>query len=226
MIRSLLVILCFSFAAPMPVFAQEASVDSSTSTSVEAPKFAVGDWWIRTLPSGSWYKETVTVVREDGSYETESGNEKYKKAYGSDGNIVQGYMAGGAIVEFSPHDNYLSYPIFPGKKWEGVASVHSSAFSYGSYQKRMRAVASPRWEEIILHLTRGKNKGEKKMKALRIEYEYNEGLGVIQGVCWYAPEAKISVKCDYPPGSTLKPFEVTGFHVRSPAASEKKALSE
>ncbi len=149
-------------------------------TAASHPQPAPGSWWLkRTVKSGDIKVELVEIDQD--KFVTRYGDRT--KRYTNEWNALDGRSGKtGKRITYSPHLSVLSFPLWPGKKWEQKVRWQSGSAS-GSFMVRQEAKT---WERVSVPA------GD--FEAIRVEGT----AGRNKSTCWYAEEVQWQVKCDSP----------------------------
>lgn len=145
-----------------------------------APQPLPGSWWLRrTAKTGDTRVELVEI--DDDKFVTRFGDRT--KRYTNEWNALDGRSGKtGKRITYTPHLSVLSFPLWPGKKWEQKVRWRSGSAS-GSFTVRQEAKT---WERVSV------SAGD--FEAIRVEGT----AGRNKSTCWYAEEVQWQVKCDSP----------------------------
>jgi hypothetical protein len=139
-------------------------------TAASRPQPAPGSWWLqRRAKTGDVKIELITV--EDDAFVTRYGDRT--KRYTNEWNAFDGRSGKtGKPIAYRPRLSVLSFPLWPGKKWEQKVRWQSGSAS-GTFMVRQEVKT---WEKVSVPA------GD--FETLRIEGT----AGRNKSICWYAVE--------------------------------------
>jgi hypothetical protein len=180
-------LLSLSFAVASAAPAQEA---------VPAPSFRVGDTWVYTLQDRfdramgiAKVTETVTTVSEKGIETSITGDPRdTHRRYTRELNVLRGLN-----MDFDPMVPNYSFPLSPGKRWEGKYTFPSAATGARVNVSQQGRVEG--WEEI--KVPAGTFKAVKMTLTRDFDGVSPSGMRFsrrFEVTNWYAPEVRWPVR--------------------------------
>ena len=185
--------------APSPITSQVSQLSPVAAEGIEAPSVRVGDQWVTEVvdhqDAALNYRaeRTVTDVGPDRIFTSvRTLGKDYTRVveYTGEWALVATHLRSGATTSYSPALPYLSFPLQPGRSWqgrvvetdaEGKQRVHDVRAQMGSWETVQ--VPAGTFESLKIVLTDDISK---------------DGVVVQQGqdVSWYAPDVRRTVKTE------------------------------
>lgn len=173
-------------------------LNRSVKKEAQFPNPKPGSRWLLKALDGSWTAQFELKRVENGKFIVLLNGRETE--YTNEWNALENVVDQRTIrAKFSPHDYSFSFPLWEGKRWGGIVSWTGRAALMTQDTFSVSGEAKG-WEKIEVEAG--------SFEAIKVIIQTEK----ILVICWYAPEAQLTVKC-VSPTHPRRSWELGEFHL-------------